>query len=462
MNILLIIADDLGRMAGCYGERAIRTPRIDALAASGTRFDMAFTSTASCSGSRSVIFSGLHTHETGQYGLMHGYHHFTTFDHVETAPQLLNQIGYHTGIIGKVHVGPVATYPWALREESGTRDVDWFATRTRAYFEARAADHQPFFLSVGFIDPHRDGTRGGFGNDEFGELDPVVAPEDTIVPPFLTDLPAVRAELAEYYRAVHRLDRGVGAVLDALESCGLAQDTLVIFLSDNGAPFLNSKTTLFDAGVHLPLLMRMPGQRAGLVNPNLVSFTDLLPTFLDIAGAPERTGRRRGRSLLPILEAQDPRPGWDRVFGSHTFHEVTNYWPTRFMRTQRFKYHRNVAWKLDFPFSCDLYCSLSWEAMRSQRPTLIGRRPLRGYVQRPPEELFDLEADPDEVINLAANPAHRPLLFSMRAELEAWQRETADPWLYRDGVSVHGVAHHAHDAPTLPDQFDMDLGDGAN
>lgn len=455
MNILLMIADDLGRMAGCYGEPAIRTPNIDRLAAQGTRFDMAFTSTASCSASRSVIFTGLHTHETGQYGLHHDHHHFTTFTDVPTAPALFNAGGWHTGIIGKVHVGPAGVYPWTSREESGTRDLGWVAGRARAYFADRKADTRPFFLTIGFVDPHRDETRGGFGNEIFGAEDPVLSPEHVTVPPFLTDLPEVRQELAEFYRSVHRLDRGVGMALDALEAEGLAGDTLVVFLSDNGAPFLNSKTTLFDAGVHLPLIIYKPGQRARVVNPNLVSFTDLLPTFLDLAGLTPDPGRRRGRSLLPILEAETPLSDWDRVFGSHTFHEITNYWPTRYLRTSRYKYHRNIAWQLDFPFSGDLYGSLSWEGIRRQRPAMIGARSVADYVRRPPEELFDLEDDPLEVRNLATFPEHAERLVAYRRAIELWQRETDDPWLYRDGVSLRAVHQHLENGLSMPDRFDF-------
>jgi len=459
VNILLLIADDLGRMTGCYGEKTIRTPNIDALAASGTRFDMAFTSTASCSASRSVIYTGLHTHETGQYGLHHDHHHFMTFDDVETAPLLMARAGYHTGIIGKVHVGPEQVYPWKLREESATRDVGWVAERAAAYFAQRAEDRQPFFLTIGFIDPHRDETRGGFGNDAFGADDPVFSLSETEIPPFLPDLPEVRTELAEYYRSVHRLDRGVGLILDRLDEAGLSENTLVVFLSDNGSPFLNSKTTLFDAGVHLPLIVRIPGQTPGLANPNLVSFIDLLPTFLDAAGAPPYKGRRKGRSLLPILESETLLPDWEIVFGSHTFHEITNYWPTRFLRTSRYKYHRNVAWKLDFPFSGDLYGSLSWQGMRRQRPVMIGERPLESYVRRPAEELFDLQSDPAEVQNLASDPGHEDVLAEFRDLMEEWQRETDDPWLYRDGISVRAVEHHLDNGLVLPERFDFDPDD---
>jgi N-sulfoglucosamine sulfohydrolase len=203
-SILLLIADDLGRMAGCYGESAIATPNIDRLAGEGTRFDMAFTSTASCSASRSVIYTGLHTHETGQYGLHHDHHHFMTFGHVEAAPALFNRAGYRTGIIGKVHVGPADVYPWNVREESGSRDVAWAAGRAEAFLDAARKDGQPFFLTVGFIDPHRDMTRSGFGNDGVypGIEDRLFSPEEVSVPPFLPDLPEVRLELAEYYRSV--------------------------------------------------------------------------------------------------------------------------------------------------------------------------------------------------------------------------------------------------------------------
>ena len=312
----------------------------------------------------------------------------------------------------------------------------------------------PFFLTVGFVDPHRDMTRSGFGDP--GGPDPVFAPGDVSVPSFLPDIPEVRQELAKYYHSVARMDRGVGMILGALDEAGHAGDTLVCFLSDNGAPFLNSKTTLFDAGVHLPLLMRCPGAAAGCVNPNLVSFADLLPTFLDWAGISGEKGRRAGRSLLPILEEEDLLPGWQRVFGSHTFHEITNYWPTRFLRTPRYKYHRNVAWQLPFPFSGDLYGSISWEGMRRADPVMIGARSLEDYVHRPAEELYDLRSDPDETRNLAGDADHAVLLAKLRSELEDWQRATDDPWLFRDGISVRAVRHHLEQGLELPDRFDFD------
>jgi N-sulfoglucosamine sulfohydrolase len=364
-NILLLIADDLGRMISSYGQSSMSTPNIDALAREGTLFEMAFTPTASCSPSRSVIYTGMHTHQNGMYGLHHDFHHFMTFKGVDTLPKLLSEAGYRTGIIGKVHVGPEEVYPWEVREESSTRDVSWVAGRAAAFFDQVAEDDRPFYLTVGFIDPHRDHTRAGFGNQDFPNVPRrKSAPEDMVVPEFLPDLPEVRLELANYSESVARMDYGVGEILKALRKAGLYEDTLIVFLSDNGAPFINSKTTLFDAGVHLPLIMRMPNAPAGVRNPNMVSFVDIVPTFLEWAGHTSEDPRRTGRSFLPILSETRLLDDWQEVYGSHTFHEVTNYWPTRYLRTPKFKYHRNVAWKLDFPFSADLYSSLTFEAIR--------------------------------------------------------------------------------------------------
>jgi N-sulfoglucosamine sulfohydrolase len=464
-NVLVLIADDLGKQLSCYGAKGIKTPNIDNLASQGTRFDYAFASTASCSGSRSVIYTGLHTHQNGQYGLASHRHHFVTFDHVETAPGLLNQTGHRTGIIGKIHVGPEAVYPWEVREESVTRDVAVIADQARSFFEEVDGDGRPFFLTVGYQDPHRDRTRQGFGNT--GQYDPRISegryqPGDVDVPPFVNDTPGTRIELAEYYNSIHRLDQGIGLVLKALDDSNLAESTLVIFLSDNGPPFINSKTTLYDAGVRLPLIIRHP-KRASAASSAMVSYVDILPTILDFVGHPathDPFKKRIGQSLLEIIgsSADESDTARDRVFGSHTFHEVTNYWPTRFIRDRRYKYHRNLAWRLDFPFASDIYGSLSWEDIRNSNESeiKIGQRKLKDYFFRGPEELYDLVNDPLEVNNLAGDPQHGPLLAKLRSDLEEWQQRTEDPWLYRDGVSVWFNRYHFPSGLKIPDRLDFD------
>ena len=465
-NVLLLVADDLGRQLGCYGASNPKTPNIDALAASGTTFTHAFASTASCSGSRSTIYTGLHTHQNGMYGLNGPRMHFSCFDNVESGAAILNRRGYKTGIIGKVHVGPANVFPWQVRRESGTRDVRWVADEAARFFDDAKSEESPFFLTVGYVDPHRDLTRAGFGNtdDLPGSIQRhTYAAEDLDIPDFLADLPAVRQELASYFESIDRLDQGVGMMLQELQNSGLADNTLIIFMSDNGPPFLNSKTTLYDAGVHLPLVVKAPQCAKGILNPNMISYVDILPTILEFAGGnePNRTDapRRLGRSFLDILDKSSLFPDWNSVCGSHTFHEVTNYWPTRFLRTRRYKYHRNLAWRLDFPFAADLYGSLTWEDVRDaeKNPSrAIGGRALKDYFFRPAEELYDLDVDPREVVNLAQSGEHASVLADMRTRLEAWQVATNDMWLFRDGVSVLLNRRHLAEGMVLPDRLDID------
>lgn len=468
-NVVLMVADDLGLILGCYGVSNIKTPNIDKLAAEGTKFTNAFASTASCSGSRSTIYTGLHTHENGQYGLAHGWHHFQTHDHIDTLPKVFNRAGFLTGVIGKVHVGPKLVYPWETYEERKSRDVAAQARRVGVFFDKSAESERPFHLTVGFKDPHRDATRGGFGNYA-ADVKHIVVPDyqasDVEIPDYLPDVPELRKELVEYYKSVSRLDTGVGLVLEELKKHRLEKNTMVVFVSDNGAPFVNSKTTLYDAGVRLPLIMKVPGCQPGVVNPNLISFLDLMPSFMDWCGIKEpgraKTGstspRREGDSVLPIVAANEIRHDWkSHVFGSHTFHEVQSYYPTRYMRTHQCKYHRNIFWKLDFPFGTDLYGSLSWEGIRNMpQPLKLGDRPIEDYLQRGPEQLFDMENDPRELSNLASDPNYAGVLESMRRELEAWQWRTADPWLFRDGVSVTASRGYQRQGLPVRDRFDFD------
>ncbi|GAB7359527.1 hypothetical protein MBLNU230_g6716t1 [Neophaeotheca triangularis] len=470
-NAVLMVADDLGLSLGCYGVSSIETPNLDKLAADGTKFTNAFASTASCSGSRSTIYSGLHTHQNGQYGLAHGWNHFQTHDHVQTLPKIFNSAGFQTGIIGKVHVGPKSVYPWEVYEASQSRNVVENARRAGAFFDKAADTKRPFHLTVGFRDPHRDGTRGGFGNDEEDVKHlavPYYRESEVEIPEYLPDVPEVRKELVEYYKSVSRLDIGVGLVLQELQKRGLDQNTMVVFVSDNGAPFVNSKTTLYDAGVRLPMLMKIPGQKRSAINPNLVSFLDLIPSFMDWCKVQKPSQEpneddmtspaREGDSVLPIVDASDIREDWKSdIFGSHTFHEIQNCYPTRYMRTHKYKYHRNIFWKLDFPFGTDLYGSLSWEGIRNlPQPLKLGDRRIEDYLQRGPEQLFDMENDPKELNDLAGKPEYAEIVDSMRKELEAWQWRTQDPWFFRDGVSLMASRGYQQQGLQMRDRFDFD------
>jgi N-sulfoglucosamine sulfohydrolase len=432
-NVVLIIADDLGRDLGCYGNKVIRTPNLDALAKRGVRFTRAYATVSSCSPSRASIFTGLYTHQNGQYGLQHPPHSQQTHPWVQGLPNLLRNAGYWTGLIGKFHVGPASVYNFhqvITKGTGGNRDVAAMARLARTFISQR--DKRPFLLVYAFSDPHR--AAKGFGNEKFAK-DPAEVrydPGKVIVPYHLPDTPEVRKELAEYYQAVSRMDRGVGLLLEVLRELGQLDDTLIIFLSDNGIPFPGAKTTLYNAGIHLPLLISCPGRPQGKTSDALVSYVDLVPTILDWAKAKGPSYKLPGRSLLPLLDGEGK--GHEAVFASHQFHEITMEYPMRALITTKYKYIVNLTPERTYPLASDLWGSASWQGIRKRGDKKMGQRSVAAFLHRPKEELYDLTRDPNELRNLADDPAQAETLAELRRRLRAWQRNTSDPWaiLYRE------------------------------
>lgn len=428
-NVVLLIADDLGLDLGCYGHPVVKTPNLDALAKRGTRFTHAFATTASCSASRSVLYTGLHTHTSGHYGHAHGVHNFHTLRNVVSLPRLLRDAGCRSGILAKSHVQPKEVYPWDVElPAGGGRNGEPVARAVRQFIEGSGG--KPFFLAVGFTDPHR--AARGFANENPYPNTPTIRydPKEVRLPYFLPDQPEVRQELAEYCQAVSRLDHNVGLVLKVLEETRVADNTLVLFLSDNGIPFPGAKTTQYDSGIRLPLIVTPPSpKRPGVVSEAMASWVDVTPTVLDAMGVKGPDGLA-GRSLLPVLGQEKPA-GWDVVYGSHQFHEITNYYPMRTIRTRAHKYILNLAHPLPFPFASDLYASETWQGVLKRGDTTMGKRTVGQYVRRPREELYDLTKDPDELTNVAGDAKYAAVLADLRERVKAWQKATRDPWVVK-------------------------------
>jgi N-sulfoglucosamine sulfohydrolase len=452
-NIMLIVADDHGLDAlGCYGNPVIKTPQLDALARDGTRFTAAFCTTASCSPSRSVILSGQQNHRNGMYGLQHDDHHFQSFDSVKSLPVLLAQAGYRTARIGKFHVAPEAAYAFQTVLSAGAandpatigRSPVQMAEQTRGVIEAN--DARPFFLYYASDDPHRANAvlpsgkptfdtypkPNPFGNraEGYPGITPVQYRTDEVrVPPFLPDNAATREELAQYYQAVSRLDQGVGRLIEILKAAGKYESTLVLYISDNGAAFPGAKTTLYDPGMRLPCIVRSPGRKnPGSVQDAMVTWADLAPTLLEVAGATSPAGLFDGRSFRAGLDGAR-LTGWDEVYASHTFHEITMYYPMRVVRTRKFKLIHNLAHELTYPSALDLIKSPTWISVTRTGGRMFGARSVEAFLHRPKFELYDLERDPNEVVNLADQPEHRKLQAELIEKLKAFQTATKDPWV---------------------------------
>jgi N-sulfoglucosamine sulfohydrolase len=422
-NVILYVVDDQGTNdAGCYGNQVIKTPGLDALAAAGTRFDYGFCTTASCSASRSVILTGIYNHANGQYGHQHSFHHFISFPNIKSLPMQLATAGYRTASIGKYHVAPKSVYPFQqfLRGNSPEK----MAVACKPLIAAKS--DKPFFLYFCTHEPHRPFRRGG--SDTFD-------PDEVIVPPYLPDSPECRGELAKYYGSVQRADKGLLGLLEILRETGHWDDTLVIFISDNGIAFPGAKTTLYEPGMRLPCVVRNPyGKRHGHTTDAMVNWADITPTILDFTVTKPAKGKRgpsiHGRSFLSVLD-QEKTEGWDEVYASHTFHEITMYYPMRVVRGRRYKLIWNLAHGLDYPFASDLYASTTWQAILKRKEKYYARRTVDAYIHRAKFELYDLQSDPHEVKNLAKDPKHARVLEEMKAKLKKFQKRTKDPWIVK-------------------------------
>lgn len=441
-NVVLMVADDHGREAlGCYGNPVVQTPHLDALAADGIRFDNAFCTSASCSASRSAILTGLHNHTNGTYGHTHDQHHFSCFETIRSLPARLNEAGYRTGRVGKKHFAPDPVFPFQFNppEEQFGRDDITMSDSCRDFITGE----EPFFLYWCSFNPHRGGAvaedhpckPNRFGNPDQafpGDTETVYSDEEVIVPPFLSDTPEVRAELAQYYQAISRMDRGIGRLIEVLKEEGKYENTLIIYISDNGAAFPASKTTLYDPGMKLPCIVRSPepAVRGGSCD-GLISWTDITPTLLDFCGVSADPSELFGQSFRGILSETSPQNWRTEIYGSHTFHQITNYYPMRIVRTKKYKFILNIAYPLTHSFASDLWASASWGAVRRDHPEKFGKRSVESYMHRPKFELYDLENDPDELVNLTEVGAYSQRVEEFSAKIKAFQVQTRDPWLHK-------------------------------
>ncbi|MFP4006688.1 MAG: sulfatase [Spirulinaceae cyanobacterium] len=432
-NILMLISDDQGiDQIGCYGNKKVYTPSLDNLAKTGVRFTHAFTPSASCSASRGSILTGLFPHQNGQYGHQHQQHNFSLLHWVQPLPMLLKARGYQTGLIGKLHIGGTPEqFPFdfvVYRDElMVNRDVQKMANKAGEFFNSDPS--KPFFLLIGYSDPHRLGET--FGNEpNYPGVEPKkYQPDEVIIPHYVPDIPESRVEMAEMYEAIARLDTGIGMVIDQLKKSGRYEDTLILYLTDNGIPFPGAKTNLYNPGSNLPLIASHPKLiQPNQVNRNLISFTDLVPTLLDYTQTDPPSHELPGRSFLPIINTEIAED-WSEAYVSHVFHGIHMYYPMRGICTGKYKYLNNLYSDLKYPIALDILRSPTWNGMLERNLNKVGSRPLENYLYRPSEELYDLENDPQELFNLAEYPRFTDVLETLRSKVQTMRESTNDPWL---------------------------------
>lgn len=429
-NVLIVTVDDMNwNSVGAFGASIEDiTPHIDALARGGRRYERAYVAASNCSPSRVALQTGLTPQQSGATG-------FFYIDDVDT-PTIateLRRAGYVTGVIGK----PADSNPspgdhryWDVKENFGAARKYSAASISQAagrFFGTATRQEKPFYLVINIADPHKpnfnDAEAAASGADAFAPSR-IIAEDEVTVPPFLPDLPGIRADVRNYQNSVKRADDTFGAIMAALHASALDEETLVIFLSDHGMPFPFAKSSVYDNGLRTPLVIRWPGRIApGSVESGLVSAVDLMPTILDAAGIVMPGGRDyTGRSLL---RADAPPRAY--VFGS--FDENARGYPVPMRGTigRDWAYVFNAWSDGEHAPKNDDMNHASFKQMVRHAPTDAGIKARLDYYLSPPvEELCHLELDPDCLVNLAGDPAHAGVLAQLRLATRAQMLRTDD------------------------------------
>jgi arylsulfatase A-like enzyme len=410
-NVILFISHDTGRYVSPHGIKTVRTPTSERLAREGVMFEQAFCTSPLCSPARASCVTGLYPHRHGVNGLTGDpLGHFQFHDGVKHVAQHFKDGGYESILCGFEHearhweeLGFDRTISGPGGWYNGGGDLREHPDELDAFLKGRH-DYKPFYMQVGCHETHRGWLRDG------------VEPDDELgvtVPPYLNDIPEVRQELAEFQGAIGRLEQEVGRMLDVLDRHDLAKDTIFIYTTDHGIDMPRAKGTLFDSGLETFLFARWPGRwPAGRRVQTQISQIDLVPTLLASCGldVPEDLD---GLDIRSLLTGEGSPLRREAIFGEKTYHDT--YDPMRCIRTEKYKYIR--YFEVCIFEDLRLATAERWHFMAD------------GFRRRAIEELYDLEADPNERFNLLKEPGHDEAAAEMRQRLATWMRQTNDPLL---------------------------------
>ncbi len=406
-NILWIMTDDMGPELGCYGTRGARTPRIDQLASEGARFTHCFTTAPVCSPSRSAIMTGMY--QTS----INAHHHRSTTDlpkGIRPITDLFRDAGYFVANLKKVGPGEIS---------GGKTDLNF---RTGKLFDGEDFDalkgNQPFFAEYQIHEPHR-------GSWKEGQKPPYeVDPATVELPPYYPDTPLARKDWAGYLGAINSLDSKVGAILDRLAKEGMAENTIVFFLADNGRCHVRDKQWLYEGGLHIPLIVRWPGQlKPRTVRDDLVSAIDISTTSLHLAGI-QLPKSMQGQIFLGAKAQKRPY-----IFGARDRCDETM---DRIRSVRDDRYKLIVNFMPERPYTQpNKYKERAYPVLKEMKELhaagkLTPAQALFMAPTKPAEELYDLKNDPHELNNLAQSPDHQKTKRELRGALEKWMKECDD------------------------------------
>jgi len=426
-NFLVIIADDLcWRDLGYEGNKDIRTPNLDKLHAESMHLRGMFNPATTCSPTRHALYTGLYPIRSGAFP-----NHTRVYEGTKSLFTHLKDAGYRVALQNKEHVGPKPSFPY--EHIKGADDL----TVTRSFVTRDAA--QPWFMVFASNDPHGPWTRG-----------PKYDPAKLTIPAYLHDNTLTRELLAAYYGEISQLDEQVGALMMMLDDTKQAENTLVLFLSEQGSSFpFGGKWSVYDNGVRASAILRWPSKvKPGSASEALIQYVDVPPTFLEAAGidpakidvgCPDANGATGfdGRSFMPVLrgEAETFR---DHVFAQHTtlgINGALEAYPMRMVRDSRYKLVRNLAPENTYTIG-GIHKGQpieSWQADAVSDYQLSER--VKWLFKRPGAELYDLKTDPEEMKNLADDPSFADIKARLQKELDAWITQQGDKGMVTENLA---------------------------
>jgi uncharacterized sulfatase len=420
-NILWITCEDVSPYLGCYGDTYAITPNIDKLAAEGVLYTKAFATAPVCAPARSCLVTGVYA---TSLGTQHLRSEVKLPENIKCFPRYLRAAGYYCSNNYKKDYNFVDVNVW----DESSREAHW----------RKRKPGQPFFSVFNFVSTHQ-GQINGSDEEFFAKYSSKLRPEERHdgreipLPPYYPDTPFVRKIWARYYNLITFMDKQVGDLFNQLEADGLADNTIVFFFSDHGLGIPRFKRTLYDSGLHVPLIVRFPErfQRLSAVKPGrqtnrLVSFIDFAPTVLSLIGLPV-PGYMQGRAFLGD-KAGAPR---EHIFGASSRVDEA-YEFSRCVRDKRYKYIRNYMPHLpyiqpsEYPDRAEIMKELRRAAADDR---FSNAQKLLWAPAKPIEELYDTLADPHEINNLADSTQHRNILAKLRKVHREWMLQTRDTGL---------------------------------
>ncbi len=408
-NIISITCHDLGRHVGCYGVSTVQTPNLDRMATAGVRFTNSFCPSPGCSPSRASLYTGRYPHNNGVLGLTHDYFAWDLSAGEKHLVHYLNEAGYRSILVGGQHE---SRHPGRLGFTDGVEDkwlpCEQVADHAINWLNENKSARNPLYMQVGFFEPHRRFDFGGVGPD---------SEKGVTVPPFLVDDVSAQEEFAEYQGAIKKVDQQIGRLLDWIEGSSLRENTLILFTTDHGMPFPRAKCTLYDPGIEVAHIIKWSGKpwSDGRTVSQLISNIDQVPTILDLLECPIPENIQ-GKSWMPLLEERSYKAR-DAIFAEKTYHDYCD--PIRCIRTERYKLIVNFSAAPSFSNPSQEY--------RARSITVVPEDP--AYDYHGPVELYDLEQDPGEQVNLAEDLAQVRVRDELLKKLHQWMQETKDPLL---------------------------------